>query len=63
MTDNGVTLSREQVSEVFKALCGISNLLKGLTSTRGNAFAVYAIMSNLAVIQANLTGIPHVNSN
>jgi hypothetical protein len=63
MTDDSVTLSREQVREVFKALGGIGNLLKGLASKPGNASEVYAIMSNLAVIQTNLTGLPRVNSN
>jgi hypothetical protein len=63
MTNSSVTLSREQISEMFKALDGIGNLLKGLASKSGNASEVYAIMSNLAVIQANLTGMPRVNSN
>jgi hypothetical protein len=63
MTDNSVTLSREQVSEMFKALSGVRNLLKGLAPKSGNASEVFAIMSNLAVIQANLTGMPRVNSN
>jgi hypothetical protein len=60
---NSVTLSREQVDEIFKALGGIGNLLKGLASNQENVSQVYAIMSNLAVIQANLTGMPRVTSN
>jgi hypothetical protein len=63
MTDNNFTVSRKQASEIFKALDGIGNLVKGLASKSGNAAEVYAIMSNLAVIQANLTGMPRVNSN
>ena len=63
MTENSVTLSREQISDIFKALGGITNLLKNLVSTPGNPAEVYAIMSNIAVIQATLTGMPRVNSN
>jgi hypothetical protein len=63
MTDNNFTVSREQAREIFKALAGISNLVKGLASKTGNAAEAYAIMSNLAVIQANLTGMPRVNPN
>ena len=63
MTDNNFTVSREQAREIFKALGGIGNLVKGLASKPENAAQVYAIMSNLAVIQANLTGMPRVNSN
>jgi hypothetical protein len=60
---SSVTLSHEQVAEVFKALGGIGNLLKGLASNPKNASQVYAIMSNVAVIQASLTGMPQVNRN
>ena len=63
MANNNVTLSREQVSEIFKALNGIGNLVKNVVSKPGNAAEVYAIMSNIAVIQSNLTGIPRVNLN
>jgi hypothetical protein len=63
MTDNNVTLSREQVGQIFKALNGIGNLVKNVASKPGNASEVYAIMSNIAVIQATLTGMPRVNSN
>ncbi len=63
MTDNNFTVSRAQASEVFKALAGIGNLVKGLASKTGNVAEAYAIMQNLAVIQANLTGMPRVNSN
>jgi hypothetical protein len=63
MMDNTVTLSREQASEMFKAVSGIGNLLKGLAPKSGNASELYAIRSNLAVIQANLSGMPPVNSN
>jgi hypothetical protein len=63
MANNNVTLSGEQVSEIFKALNGIGNLVKNVVSKPGNAAEVYAIMSNIAVIQSNLTGIPRVNLN
>jgi hypothetical protein len=63
MTDDNVTLSREQVGEIFRALAGIGNLVKNLVSTPGNAADAYAIMSNIAAIQATLTGMPRVNSN
>jgi len=63
MANNNVTLSREQVSDIFKALNGIGNLVKNVVSKPGNAAEVYAIMSNIAVIQSNLTGIPRVNLN
>jgi hypothetical protein len=61
--DNEVTLTHEQVREIFKALDGISNLVKNVVSKPGNAADVYAIMSNIAVIQAHLAGMPRVNSN
>ena len=63
MTDNTFTVSREQAREIFKALGGISNLVKGLASKSGNAAEAYAIISNLAVIQVNLTGMPRVSPN
>ena len=63
MADNNVTLSGEQVRDIFKALDGISILLKNVVSKPGNAAEVYAIMSNIAVIQAHLTGMPRVHSN
>jgi hypothetical protein len=63
MTDNDVTLSRKQVTEIFNAIRGIEHLLKGFQPTSGNAAESYAIMSNIAVIQSNLAGMPRVNSN
>jgi hypothetical protein len=63
MTDTNVTMSREQVRQILKALDGIGNLVKGLTPKSGNAAELYAIMSNIAVIQANLTGMPRVSLN
>ena len=63
MPDQNVTVSREQAREIFEALRGIGNLVKGLASKPANAAEAYAIMSNLAVIQANLTGIPRLISN
>ena len=49
--------------DIFKALDGISNLLKNVVSKPGNAAEAYAIMSNIAAIQANLAGMPRINSN
>lgn len=63
MADNNVTLSRKQVREIFNALRGIEHLLKSFQPKSGNAAEAYAIMSNIAVIQANLAGMPRVNSN
>jgi hypothetical protein len=60
---NSVTLSREQVQEISNALRGIGNLANGLTPKSGNVAELYAVMSNLAVIQANLAGMPRANSN
>jgi hypothetical protein len=62
MMDN-ITVSREQVGAIFKALNGIGELLKTLPSKPENAAVMYAIMSNIAVIQTNLIGMPRVNSN
>ena len=62
MTD-AVTLSRERASEIFKAVNGIGKLLKALPAGPENAAVIYAIMSNLAVIQMNLAGMPRASSN
>ena len=62
MTDS-ITVSREQATQIFKALNGISELLKTLPSKPENAGVMYAIMSNIAVIQTNLIGMPRVSSN
>jgi hypothetical protein len=62
MTDS-ITVSREQATQVFKALNGIGELLKTLPSKPENEGVLYAIMSNIAVIQTNLIGIPRVSSN
>ena len=58
-----ILVSREQAQEIFKALNGIGELLQTLPSKPENAAVMYAIMSNLTVIQMNLTGMPRVNSN
>ena len=63
MAGDRLTMSREQVREILKALDGIGNLVKGLRPKSGNAAELYAIMSNIAVIQATLTGMPRANSN
>ncbi len=62
MTDN-ITVSRAQATQIFKALNGISELLKTLPSKPENAAVMYAIMSNVAVIHTNLIGMPRVSSN
>ena len=62
MTDN-ITVSREQATQIFKALNGIGELLKHLPSKPENAGVMYAIMSNVSVIHTNLVGMPRVNSN
>ena len=61
--DNSVRLSREQVTEIFNAIHGIENLVKGLTPKSGNAAELYAVMSNLAVIQTSIAGLPRASSN
>jgi hypothetical protein len=63
MIDDNVRLSREQVKEIFAALRGIGNLVKGLTPKSGNAAELYAVMSNVAVIQTNIAGLPRASSN
>lgn len=53
---NSITVSHEQAKEIFKAINGICELLKRLPSKPEDAPVKYAIMSNLTVIQMNLTG-------
>jgi len=62
MTDS-ITVSREQATQIVKALNGVGELLKTLPSKPENAGVMYAIMSNIAAIQTNLIGIPRVSSN
>ena len=62
MTDT-ITLSRAQVSEIVKALDGIGELLKRLPSKPETAGVMYSIISNIAVIQTTLAGLPRVTSN
>jgi hypothetical protein len=61
--DIDVTLSREQVKEILNALHGIEQLLKRFRPKSGNAAEAYAIMSNISVIQAILSGMPRVRPN
>jgi hypothetical protein len=63
MTETVITLSGKQAEEVFNALRGVKELLKGLEPKSGNRAELYAIMSNLAVIQMNLSGMPRAGSN
>ena len=60
---NSITVSHEQAKEIFKAINGIGALLKRFPSEPEDAGVRYAIMSNLAVIQMNLTGTPRATSN
>jgi hypothetical protein len=62
MTDN-ITVSREQATQIFKALNGIGEVLKTLPAKPENASVMYAIMSNIAVIQTNLVGMSRANPN
>jgi hypothetical protein len=63
MMDDGVRLTNEQVIEIRNALRGIGNLVKGLMPKSGNAAELYAIMSNIAVIQTTIAGLPRATSN
>ena len=63
MVDDSVRLTREQVTEIFKAFRGIGNLVNGLTPKSGNRAELYAVMSNLAVIQTTIAGLPRASSN
>ena len=60
---NDITVSQEQVKEIFKAISGIGELLKRLPSKPEDAPVTYAIMSNLSVIQMTLTAMPRASSN
>ena len=61
--DDNVTLSGEQVREIFQALHGIGHLMKGFAPKSGNAAELYAVMSNIAAIRMNLTGGTRSTSN
>ena len=63
MTGDSITLNRDQVSDIFKALTGITNLVKGFAPKSGNVSELYAVMSNVAAIQTILTGMPRATSN
>jgi hypothetical protein len=60
---NDIILSHEQVTQVLRALGGISELLKKLPSKPENAGVMYAIMSNVTVIQRSVSGSPRISSN
>jgi hypothetical protein len=62
MTDD-LILSREQARNTFRAINGIRELLKALRAQPESRGLMYAIVSNLAVIQMNLAGLPRVSSN
>jgi hypothetical protein len=62
MTDS-ITVTRERANEIFKAVNGIGELLKRLPAKPENHAVMYAIMSNLTVIQTNLAGLPRATSN
>jgi hypothetical protein len=63
MMDDTLELTRAQATEIFNALRGIRNLLKGFTPKSGNAAELYAVMSNLAVIETTIAGVPRASSN
>jgi hypothetical protein len=63
MTSDSITLNREQVSDILKALTGITNMLKGFAPKSGNASELYAVMSNVAAIQTILAGMPRATPN
>jgi hypothetical protein len=50
-----ITISSKQVTEIFKATNGITELLKRLPCRPEDAPVKYAIVSNLAAIQLSLT--------
>ena len=58
-----ITVSRKQATEIFKALDGISELLKTMAPQAENSAVMYGIMSNIAVVRMNLIGTSRVNSN
>lgn len=60
---NDITVSHQQAKEIFKAINAIGELLKRLPSKPEDAPVTYAIVSNLSVIQMNLTGMPRVSPN
>ena len=57
------TLSREQAGEIFKAINCINGILKAMPKRPENKAWMYAVMSNLAVIQTHLASSPRVTSN
>jgi len=63
MMDDSIRLSHKQVTDIFDAIRGIENLVKGLTPKSGNALELYGVMSNLAVIRTNIAGPPRASSN
>ena len=62
MTDR-IVLTREQATEIFKAVHGIGALLQRLPPAPETHAVMYSIMSNLAVLQSNLAGMPRATSN
>jgi hypothetical protein len=58
-----IVLSREQATNIFRAINGIRGLLKALPTQPDNRGLMYAIVSNLETIHSNLTGLPRVSSN
>jgi hypothetical protein len=60
---DGITVTREQAAQIFKAINGIGEALKRLPSTPETAPIMYGIVGNLAVIQTNLVGVASGNRN
>ena len=60
---NEITVTHEQAKEILKAINGIGELLERLPTRPEDAAVKHAIISNLSVIQMNLTGMPLAGSN
>ncbi|HJZ73420.1 MAG TPA: hypothetical protein VKE51_16875 [Vicinamibacterales bacterium] len=63
MTSDSITLNREQVADILKALNGIMNLMKNFDPKSGNVGEFYGVMSNVAAIQTIITGMPRATPN
>jgi hypothetical protein len=62
MSDGDVVLSREQRNEIIRAVNAIKRQLKKIED-EPRWQVLYVIGTNLAIIQANVSGMPRVTSN
>jgi hypothetical protein len=62
MSDGEVVLSREQRDEIIRAVHAIERQLKEIEA-KPRWQVLYVIGTNLAVIEANVSGMPRVTSN